>query len=467
MFRSKKPSESLAIDQIAAFTDSDIIRRRFDADNTRAMAAFSLGALLLAFAHLAIAETVRTFGRLLPFAIAQIAFSLPAAAAFGELAYAQRQRGRWKPRLPLDLLARNLTPWAVGFLVVEYGFLVFFQSASNSRSSGAWFAWAFLIPWLMLRIRLELSRRLALHVSFAVIIAISLLLSGKVKRVSLPILAAAVVMNLGALLVGALGGRRLRSQTLEEWADRRVQAREQLRMRNELEYAREVQLSMLPETAPLVDWLDLAGVSIPATEVGGDYFDYFVDADAVAIVCGDVAGHGLASGIVLASLRAGFTLLRASLHDPAAVLQRLSTMIAQTSRRRMFATAAVVRLERASGRAIIASAAHPPLIVRSSGLVEAVELFAPPLGVRLPHRIPSREMAFRSGDVFVLHSDGVYESQSPSGESYGLERLVSVVESAGGADAAAIREAILRDVETFRAGGAQQDDVTVVVARVR
>jgi sigma-B regulation protein RsbU (phosphoserine phosphatase) len=142
-------------------------------------------------------------------------------------------------------------------------------------------------------------------------------------------------------------------------------------------------------------------------------------------------------------------------------------MIAQTSRRRMFATAAVVRLERASGRAIIASAAHPPLIVRRSGLVEAVELFAPPLGVRLPHRVPSTEMTFGSGDVFVLHSDGVYESQNPAGESYGLDRIVQVLQNAGKADAEAIRDSILRDVESFRAGRAQQDDMTVVVALVR
>jgi hypothetical protein len=438
MLWSKKP-ESLTVDQIAALSDSELIRRRFDAGNARAMGAFSSVALLVAIAQLAMAETTGSMSRLLPLAVAHVVFTFVATPFFGELAYAQgRPGGKRKPRLPIHLIARNLTPWAIAFLVVEFAFLILFHKSGTDT----WIAWAIVCPWLMIPIRLELSRRIALHVSFVVIVAITFLLPGKTVRGSIPKLVSVFIINGGALMAGALTSRRIRLQTIEDWADRRVQAREQLRMRDELQYAREVQLNMLPESSPSVEWLDLAGTSLPATEVGGDYFDYFVDTDSVAIVCGDVAGHGLASGIVLASLRSGFTLLRDSLHDPAAVLQRLSTMIAQTSRRRMFATAAVVRLDRTSGRAAIASAAHPPVIVRRSGLVEAVELFAPPLGVRLPHRVPSTEMTFTSGDVFVL-------------------------QSAGEADAAAIREAILRDVESFRAGAAQEDDVTIVVARVR
>jgi hypothetical protein len=459
----KKPSDSLTVDQIAAFTDAEMIRRRFDAGNARAMGAFSSLALLVAIGQLAMAGASASLRHLMPLAIANVVFTLVGTAFFGELANAQRPRGAWTPRLPIHLIARNLTPWAIAFLVAEYAFLILFHGSGSS----SWIGWAIVVPWLIVPVRLEVSRRTALHVAFIALMAIMFLLLGKPKRDAIPIFVTVVIMNGSALMAGALTSRRLRFQTIEEWANRRAQAREQLRMRNELQYARELQLSMLPETSPSVDWLDLAGTSIPATEVGGDYFDYFVDADGVAIVCGDVAGHGLASGIVLASLRAGFTLLRESLHDPAAVLQRLSAMVAQTSRRRMFATAAVVRLERLSGRAIIASAAHPPLIVRRSGVVEAVELFAPPLGIRLPHRVPSREMTFRSGDVFVLHSDGVYESQNAAAESYGLDRIVRVLESAGNDDAAAIRDAILRDVESFRAGGAQQDDVTVVVALVR
>ena len=169
---------------------------------------------------------------------------------------------------------------------------------------------------------------------------------------------------------------------------------------------------------------------------------------------------------MLASLRSGFILLRDSLREPAAVLQRLGDLVAQTSRRRMLATAAVIRLDRLSQRATIASAGHPPVMVLRGGKTEVVELFAPPLGVRLPYRVPSREIAFSRGDVFVVHSDGIYESQNAGGETYGLDRLARVLSSADHATAAEISCAILRDLETFEGRTAQEDDVTLVVAVV-
>src|SRR6185295_3706760 len=165
-----------------------------------------------------------------------------------------------------------------------------------------------------------------------------------------------------------IASRRVRKAVLRVWHERRVHADEVVRLRDELRYAREIQLSMLPEAPPPLDWVDVAGVSIPATEVGGDYYDYFVVGDRLAIVSGDVAGHGLAAGIVLASIRSGFTLLRDSLTDPARVLRRLHDLIAETSRRRTLVTCAIVLLDRGKKNATIASAGHPPVIVRRNGV---------------------------------------------------------------------------------------------------
>jgi serine phosphatase RsbU (regulator of sigma subunit) len=271
------------------------------------------------------------------------------------------------------------------------------------------------------------------------------------------------VLSLGIELFGA---RRLRRQLRREWDERRTSAREQIRMRDELRYARELQLSMLPECAPALGWADLCAISIPATEVGGDYYDYFVDHDRVALVCGDVAGHGMASGLVLSALRSGFTLLRDSLHDPSVVLRRLHDLVAQTSRRRMLVTVTVVLLDRTKMRATIASAGHPPVLLRrADGSIESIDLYAPPLGVRLPVTIPQRELDVSSGDVFVLHSDGIYETRNAEGDIYGLERLAAVVRDHDGT-AESLRDAILADVEQFRGSAIQDDDVTVVVAKV-
>jgi hypothetical protein len=464
MERLRGFADALTIDQLAALSDAEMIRRRSDTTNVRWLALVSTAAFLVSIGQfLAAVFSSHPEAHLLPVAIAHFLFAITSAAFFGELALAQRRRGSWNPRLPVHLISRNLTPWVIAYLIVEFALLTMFRH----RNSDGWLAWGMVFPWLLIMVRCDLSRRIALHVSLLGVVVVNALILGIRDPDATPEYTAIVVMNAIAFILGAAATRRMRSQTLDEWVERRTQAREQLRMRDELQYAREVQLSMLPECPPSLSWVDLCGVSIPATEVGGDYYDYFVDRDAVSIVCGDVAGHGMASAIVLASLRSGFTLLRDFLDDPAPVLKRLSDLVAQTSRRRMLATVAVVRLDVRTGHAIIASAGHPPVIVRRGDSVEAVELYAPPLGVKLKFDVPSREMGFGSGDVFVMHSDGVYEMRNEADESYGLDRLLTLVAALPDLDATGIRDAIVDDIESFRGSVPQQDDVTIVVARVR
>jgi sigma-B regulation protein RsbU (phosphoserine phosphatase) len=284
-----------------------------------------------------------------------------------------------------------------------------------------------------------------------------------------PVYVSMIVINGMTLAVELYASRRMRREVVSVWTSRRTQAREQVRMRDELRYARELQLSMLPECAPKLDWADICSISLPATEVGGDYYDYFVDATnrRVALVCVDVAGHGMASGLVLAALRSGFTLLRESLHDPAAVLERLHTLVAETSRRRMLVTVSVVLIDRTNHHAIIASAGNPPVFVRrADASVETINLYAPPLGVRLPVLIPQHRIDLHTGDVIVLHSDGIYETRSPTDEVYGLDRIESVIRDHGAGSAETLRDALLADVAAFRGTREQDDDVTLVVCRL-
>jgi len=335
--------------------------------------------------------------------------------------------------------------------------------ALGARAHDAQIPWSAIFPWFMTGFRMASMELTLLHGSLAAVSVINALL---MTTDAGPMAAVALTMNVCALVFSAMASRRRRREILKVWRERKSHASEVVRMRDELQYAREIQLSMLPEAPPDLGWVDVAGVSIPATEVGGDYYDYFVVGERLAIVCGDVSGHGLAAGIVLASIRSGFTLLRDALTDPARVLRQLHDLVRDTSRRRTLVTCSVVLLDREARKATIASAGHPPVILRSGESAEPVELYAPPLGVRLPFEIPRREVAIAPGDILVLHSDGVYESIDAHGATYGIDRIVSVVSQNGHANAAELRDAIVRDVEQFRGSGKQLDDVTVVVARI-
>ena len=447
-----------SLEETARTSDETIVRWRYDQRNRLA-----LFGLLLFFAFVSFIELVNDSRRqtVLDVAIASANFivvvvMLMLLRDMYRLGKAGT-KGNWTAArwMRSHLTATSLTYVAVQFaLVVAY-----------ARRGDNWVPWVMTMPLLMLGFRMLVAELCLLH---AMLAFGGLAMLATVERDAIPMGIGILAVNAAALGVEIFFSFRLRKEVVADFTERRMQAREQIRMRDELRYARELQLSMLPECAPAVAWADLCAVSIPATEVGGDYYDYFVDGDRVALVCGDVAGHGMAAGLVLSAMRSGFTLLRESLTNPAAVLKRLHDLVAETSRRRMLVTVAVVLLDQATRRATIASAGHPPIVVaHADGTVETIDLYAPPLGVRLPVDIPQRTIDFREGDIFVLHSDGVYETLSDQGETYGFDRLVEVVRAnvAGGSES--LRDAILADLERFRGGAAQQDDVTVVVAKMR
>ncbi len=430
-------------------TDADLVRREIDARNRKWLAV-----LLIVFAAGAVAVLIRNaFAGPIPALLwqtvaANIVLNVVAVIALG--------RAR-----------RNVTAWVLLFCVLQ--FLV-------AVHDGAGWAFGGAIALLFSRFRLDLTRSLMLHAFMAAAMLIFAQLDPVPSssayftdaQVNLIVLVVNLILLAGAFGLQTAGTRRTTQEILDLWRDPLKNAREQVRMRDELHYARQLQLSMLPEAPPRIDWLDIAAISVPAAEVGGDYYDFFVEGDRVAIVACDVAGHGMQSGLVLAAIRGGLiTTLRRSMSTPAAVLNQLHELVIHTSRRRMLTTAVVVLVDRVTRRMTIASAAHPPVIVRQAAGTRILDAFAPPLGVRLPFAPAEVTLDFESGDAVVIHSDGVYESRNTAGEEYGLERLQRLVAAQpSAASAEAIRDAIVRDMEQFR-GRPQDDDATVVVARVR
>ena len=436
-----------SIEELARTPDDVAVRRRFDERN-RAW----LIVLLFFFGVMSLIQTTEAAYRKTVVQVASGAVNLAFVAALMFAIWAPSVRA-WT--------RRRVSPIAMGFLSIQYALVL-----SYSRRAGGWALWAATLPWMTLGFRMSAIEHVLVHGVFASAAVIMSFVSPPPRHPE-RILLFALASNVIALGLKLYFSRRMRTAVVGGLTEQRKQAREQIRMRDELHYARELQMSMLPECAPRLPWADICSVSVPATEVGGDYYDYFVEEDRVALVCGDVAGHGMAAGLVLSALRSGFTLLRDSLHDPAAVLRRLHDLVAQTSRRRMLVTVSVVLVDHASRRATIASAGHPPVILRhADGHVEALNLFAPPLGVRLPVQIPQRTIDVTAGDTFVLHSDGIYETRSPAGEDYGIERLEDVVRTHGGGSAEELRDTILREVAAFRGNAVPADDVTVVVCRV-
>ncbi len=465
-----------SIEEVATLSDDVVVRRRFDQRNF-----IWLVLLLVFFGVVAVIAITSDLARRTPLDLAIGVTNLIVIALLLFLIRDAHRITRGGDGIwgPARWIRNHMSATVIGYVTVQFAL-----SLAFARRGDNWMAWAMIFPFLMLGFRTVVAELVLLH---AVLVAGGIVMSfispirlgearhqraepqGASVRVENPVPPATPIsiVNVLALGVGLAAAHRLRRQVIGEFNERRKQAREQIRMRDELRYARELQVSMLPECAPSLPWVDICSTSLPATEVGGDYYDYFIDGERIALVCGDVAGHGMASGLVLSALRSGFTLLRDSLDNPAAVLARLHDLVAQTTRRRMLVTVAVVLLDRATNTATIASAGHPPVLLRrADGTVETINLFAPPLGVRLPVDIPQRRIDVAPGDTFVLHSDGVYETRNAAGEAYGLERLERLVRDRGDTSAETLRDTILSDVATFRGDVEPDDDVTVVVCRL-
>ena len=439
-----------SLDDIARMSDDAAIRARFDESTLVYLRIFAILFAFIGVAHMAEGETaMRTILGLTACVSAVLLFLFTRKAAKSRIARFIRSRARAA---------------AIFLLLLQAAILLMYHADAGNEAA---VVLAIMIPMAAVFLRLMAAEHVLLHASLAAI-AIGALMAVPLKK-SRPseIIAPAVATNAGALAVALFISRRRKRNITAEWTERRASAREQIRMRDELLYARELQLSMLPDCAPSLGWADICSISIPATEVGGDYYDYFVDRDSVALVCGDVAGHGMASGLVLSAVRGGFALLHDSLSHPAAVLRRLHDVVTLTTRRRMLVTISLVLVDHVRKKALIASAGHPPVILRrADGSVTTIELFAPPLGVRLPVNIPQREIEIAPGDVLVLHSDGIYETRNAGDEVSGLERLQHVVRDSGGESAERLRDSILADLAGFRGTVEQDDDVTIVVCRL-
>ncbi|REJ84204.1 MAG: hypothetical protein DWQ36_13220 [Acidobacteria bacterium] len=246
--------------------------------------------------------------------------------------------------------------------------------------------------------------------------------------------------------------------------------RERQRMRAELSSARQIQISMLPSQEPEIDGLDISAASLPAAEVGGDYYEYFEISDRrLAVVLADVAGHGVASGLLLSGVRSCLYLLHGDGSRPQSILEKLDRMLRATTQRRMFVTMlyCVFDLER---RAVVeVSAGHPAALryVAATGAVESLDNPALPLGTRLQPRFRERDTTLEIGDVVLLYTDGLTEILDARGRDYGEQRLAERFRRiARGRTAREIREAILSDVWNFKGNVEQHDDITLIAVRL-
>lgn len=242
---------------------------------------------------------------------------------------------------------------------------------------------------------------------------------------------------------------------------------DKLSAKDEIEIAREVQLSLLPPPGAQVRGFDLASFSAPAREVGGDYFDLADRGDRVCIAIGDVSGTGLAAGLVMAMAKSAFQAQLMNDTSPGAVLSTLNRIVMDAGDPRTLMTFLYLAVEPASGRMSCANAGHiyPLWYSVSDGRLSWLEGSSLPLGVKSDLPVVSLDRRLAPGDIVVLTSDGAVETMNEEGDSFGYSRLEESVRRRLGLEPKEILSGILEDIQGFAAAGPGEDDTTLIVAR--
>ncbi len=235
----------------------------------------------------------------------------------------------------------------------------------------------------------------------------------------------------------------------------------------ELAVGRLHQRSIVSLVAPEVAGYDLASHYEPARELGGDFFELFRlrrRGQPLGIVIADVAGKGIAAALLMAFAR---PIIHSALHaasGPADALERTNRILVDEVHTSLFITALVGRLDPRSGHVRLANAGHEPalLVPGDGGAIESIEGGGPLLGAFAPLDLTEIDLTLRPGDRLVLYTDGVTDSRSPSGERFGMPRLLETIERARAGSANDLVAAIRSAEANFRNGAECVDDVTIV-----
>lgn len=248
---------------------------------------------------------------------------------------------------------------------------------------------------------------------------------------------------------------------------RRIAERE--RQRVELETARGIQSSILPDLPSQLNGVELAHAYLPATEVGGDFYDVLSLEDGrLAVAVGDVAGHGVSSGLVMSMAKSALAVQVTFDPEVEAVFGTLNRMVFQSARKRLLTTLCYALVDPVRHEMFFASAGHLfPYRVTKEGSVLALESVSYPLGVRGELEVRVRGSQLASGDTLVLFSDGLTEAHAEgSDDLYGFDRFEQSLRLHVGGSLLQYRDAILRDVERFTRNAPREDDMTLLLLRI-
>jgi phosphoserine phosphatase RsbU/P len=239
-------------------------------------------------------------------------------------------------------------------------------------------------------------------------------------------------------------------------------------MVKEMEIAKQIQLSLLPLSPPPVAGVECAGRCVPATHIGGDYYDIFLHNDHLDMVIADVSGHSVGAALMMVETRSVLQAQLGQLQRPADMVRTLNELMHDDlSRAELFITMSYLSYDPATRRLRYTNAGHPPsLLFRpSSGTFAELDAEGLILGVQKEVRFEESALQIEAGDLLLLYTDGITEAEAQTGEFFGTGRLKELLSTHYRKPTAGIIAAVLDAVRGFTGAATFQDDISMLLLK--
>ena len=238
-------------------------------------------------------------------------------------------------------------------------------------------------------------------------------------------------------------------------------------MEDELAVARRLQFSILPTSIPELQNVRIAVAYQPMTAVAGDFYEFIpIDRHRMGFLVADVSGHGVPAALIASMIKVAMQSVVSCAHDPREVLRGLNRILFSQLHDQLV-SAAYFWLDTENRKALYSAAGHPPLLRWRDGKLERVESNGLLFGVMADPDYPVCDLPIRSGDRFLLYTDGVIEPENARGDSFGDLKLEEVVRNNQSRPPSEMSDQLLSETRLWQpAGLGQQDDITLVVIDV-
>ncbi|HYN10251.1 MAG TPA: SpoIIE family protein phosphatase [Vicinamibacterales bacterium] len=242
----------------------------------------------------------------------------------------------------------------------------------------------------------------------------------------------------------------------------------QERIKRELELGRQIQHDMLPHAPLKLGLTEIKGVSVPAREVGGDFFNYFVTPGGqIALLVGDVSGKGVGAALLMANIQASLRTRLALGQDLSELAREIDYDIEANSPGPVYATLFVGILDPPTRVLRYVNAGHhPQYVLHEHGRLDKMASTGLPVGLYAGHGFREQQLQLAAGDLLFFYTDGCVEAENAAGDMFGAERLEALLVSAASSGSDEMLARVESAVNSFRGASEQFDDATMMAVQV-